>query len=108
MVEEISSKKDFDKVLLDKDHKLVVVDFFAKWCGPCKVLSPKFDLLAEKMKKESSVKFIKVDIDDATEITNVCDINAVPTIFFYKNAECIEELRGPNIDAIINVIKKNI
>lgn len=105
MVDEITSKKTFDNILLDKKNKIVVVDFFAQWCGPCKLLSPQFTTLAEKYKKQP-VKFIKVDIDSSPEIIEVCDITAVPTIFFYKDAKCVDALQGPTIQAINEIIQK--
>ncbi|MGH0123854.1 UNVERIFIED_CONTAM: hypothetical protein FKN15_073953 [Acipenser sinensis] len=62
MVQEIEDKDQFDKALKNAGSKLVVVDFTATWCGPCKSISPFFDALAEKYK---DVVFLKVDVDEA-------------------------------------------
>ncbi len=60
-------KADFDSCLESAGNKLVVVDFFATWCGPCKMISPVLDKLSDDLKEV--VVFLKVDVDD-NEVSN--------------------------------------
>lgn len=75
----------FDKVVLDKNSGLVLVDFFATWCGPCKMLSANL----EKLDKEvgDKVRIVKVDIDENPELTERFGVESVPTMFVYRNGE---------------------
>lgn len=61
---------------------IVVVDFYATWCGPCKILSPIIDELSSEM---SEVKFVKIDIDKHEEICREYKVMSVPTILVYEN-----------------------
>lgn len=63
---------------------VVVVDFFATWCGPCKMLSPIIDDLSESM---NNVKFIKVDVDDAASIADEYSITNIPAVAIFKDGE---------------------
>lgn len=71
---------------------IVVVDFFATWCNPCKMLSPIIDELSEEM--ESSVKFIKVDVDQCSNIVSEYSITNIPAIAIFKKGEKQEMLVG--------------
>lgn len=64
--------------------KIVVVDCYAPWCGPCKMMSPIIDELAEE---ESEVSFYKVNIDDNDEIVNEFGIMSIPTLLFFENGK---------------------
>jgi thioredoxin 1 len=74
------------------ENGVVVVDFFATWCPPCKMLAPIFDELSLEM--EGKVKFIKVDVDSSTNIANEYNITNVPAIVIFKNGEKKEMLVG--------------
>ncbi|XP_066460483.1 thioredoxin-like [Eleutherodactylus coqui] len=65
-------------------NKLVVIDFLALWCGPCKMIAPFFNGLVEKY---PDVVFIEVDVDDAQEVAAYCEVRSVPTFQFHKNGE---------------------
>ena len=73
------------KVNLQISEGVVVVDFFATWCGPCKMLSPIIDSLAEEMK--GSVKFIKVDADESVNILQDQGVAGLPTIAIFKDGQ---------------------
>ncbi|KAF8243931.1 thioredoxin-domain-containing protein, partial [Wilcoxina mikolae CBS 423.85] len=73
--------------------KLVVIDFFATWCGPCKVISPQF----EQMSKEfENVAFYKLDVDENQAVAAEYDVRAMPTFLFFKNGEKVEDVVGAN------------
>ncbi|MCC0638036.1 MULTISPECIES: thioredoxin [unclassified Clostridioides] len=71
---------------------VVVVDFFATWCGPCNMLGPVFAELGEEMKDEA--RFVKVDIDESLEIAQQFSVSTVPTMIIFKDGEPVETLIG--------------
>lgn len=76
---------------------LVVVDFFAEWCGPCKKIAPFIESLVLKY---PDVKFLKVDVDNAKEIAQEKQISAMPTFHFYVKGKLAEEMKGANPDGL--------
>ncbi|MBE6312521.1 MAG: thioredoxin [Bacteroidales bacterium] len=89
MVLEITDEK-FDEVL--KSDKLVVVDFWAEWCGPCRMMSSIVDELAEDFADKCVVG--KVDCDANPEVCNKYGIRNIPTILFFKNGEIVDKQLG--------------
>jgi len=89
MVLEITDEK-FDEVL--KSDKLVVVDFWAEWCGPCRMMSSIVDELAEDFAEKCVVG--KVDCDANPEVCNKYGIRNIPTILFFKNGEIVDKQLG--------------
>ena len=77
---------------LTQGNELVVVDFFATWCGPCKMFGPILEEVANQY--ENGVKFAKIDIDENDELAMQYNIQAVPTILFLKNGTEIERHAG--------------
>lgn len=73
---------------LVKDGK-VLVDFYAEWCGPCKMLMPILDELAEE-----GHKIIKVDVDESKEVTSTYGIMSVPTLVLFVDGEPTKRLTG--------------
>ena len=69
---------------------LVVVDFYATWCGPCKMIGP----VLEEISQELDIKVEKVDVDQHLEIAKNFAIMSVPTILIYKNNEIVDKLIG--------------
>lgn len=70
----------------------VVVDFWAEWCGPCKMLGPVLDDLAAEY--DGKVKIAKVNIDDAPSIAGKYSVNSIPQLFFFKDGEVVNQLTG--------------
>lgn len=71
---------------------LVVVDFWAPWCGPCRMQSPVIEDLAEEM--DGQVEFFKMNVDDSTETANSFGIKSIPTLVVKKDGEVVEKLVG--------------
>lgn len=71
---------------------VVVVDFFATWCGPCKMLAPVFESLGQEMNGEA--RFVKVDVDQSLEIAQQFNISTVPTMMIFKDGRPVESLVG--------------
>lgn len=102
MVATVTSTSEFDEAL--KHDGLVVVDFFATWCGPCKMIAP----LLEKFANEySAAKFIKVDVDELGEIAQKYEVSSMPTIIFFKNGEIVQKVIGANPPAIKQALANN-
>ena len=70
---------------------LAMVDFWADWCGPCKMLAPVLEQAADQMK---DVTFYKVDIDEEQELTNQFKIMSVPTLLFFKDGNLVVQNSG--------------
>lgn len=83
MTEQINSA-DWQAKVLDSD-KPVLVDFFATWCGPCKMMAPVIDEVAAE--KAGEVKVYKIDIDDNMEIAQKYGVMSIPTFIVFKNGE---------------------
>ncbi|KAI9317628.1 cytosolic thioredoxin Trx1 [Dichotomocladium elegans] len=84
--------------------KLVVVDYFATWCGPCKIIAPKLDNLA---KEYTDVIFAKVDVDEVADVAADQGIRAMPTIKFYRKGALLGEVIGANLTQIVETLKKH-
>ncbi|KND02352.1 thioredoxin, variant [Spizellomyces punctatus DAOM BR117] len=82
----------------------IPVDFYATWCGPCKMISPKFEAFAQKYTKAT---FIKVDVDEVPEVAEQASIRAMPTFHIYQNGEKIIEIVGADPSRLEAEIKKH-
>ncbi|XP_068127458.1 thioredoxin-like [Hyperolius riggenbachi] len=91
MVKELEDVEEFNVIMETAGDKLLVIDFTAVWCGPCKRISPVFEALSHEY---PDVLFYKVDVDNARDIAESCGIRAMPTFHFYKNGSKIDEICG--------------
>ena len=78
------TSENFDQEVLKNEGK-VLVDFYADWCGPCKMMSPVIDNIAEEM--QGSLKVGKVNVDEAQELAEKYGIMSIPTIIAFENGE---------------------
>ena len=84
---------------------LILVDFFATWCGPCKMLSPILDELSEEVK---DVKFIKVDVDEEGDLAREYGVMSIPNVFLIKDVHVVDSFLGlQSKETIIDFINKN-
>lgn len=102
-VNEITSEKQFNSVI--SQYPLVVIDFFAEWCGPCKQIAPNFNALSNQ-KECSSVKFFKLNIDTVPEAAQLFKVKSIPTFISFKNGKVHNIVGGANIDSIVNMVKQ--
>jgi thioredoxin len=91
LVEQIDTKFFVDNVAkIDNEtltyigDKPTIVDFYASWCGPCKMLSPIMEKLSKKY--EDKVNFYKIDVDESSDLANTLKIKAIPTLIFFKDS----------------------
>ena len=89
MVKHIN-QDEFEKEVLNEEG-VVVVDFFATWCGPCKMLAPVFESVSGEV---SDAKFVKVDIDESLELAQKFGISTVPTMMIFKDGKVVDKLVG--------------
>lgn len=82
---------DFESVVLKSDIP-VVVDFWAEWCGPCKMLLPIVEELSKDF--EGKVKIVKMNVDDAENTPVKYGIRNIPTLLFFKNGEVVDKQVG--------------
>ncbi|NFO14799.1 thioredoxin [Clostridium botulinum] len=96
---------NFENEVLNCDE-LVLVDFWATWCGPCRMLSP---VLEELEGEFENVKFTKIDIDENPWSSRVNEIRSIPTIKLFKNGKPIETSIGfLSKEALSDLIKDNL
>ncbi len=74
---------DFDSVVMDSD-KPVLVDFWATWCGPCRMLGP---VIAQIAEEREDIKVCKVNVDDEPELARMFNVMSIPTVLVFKNGE---------------------
>ena len=86
----VATNTNFDSLL--EDSKLVVVDFWATWCGPCRMISPILD--EAEMEMGDKFTLVKVNVDDAEEIAARYRIMSIPTLLFFKGGEVVDKSVG--------------
>ena len=81
---------------------IVLVDIFATWCGPCKMLAPELEALS----KEVDIKIVKVDVDENEEIATKYQVQAIPTLLLFKDGSVVKRTMGyKNKQALLEFIK---
>ena len=88
-----------------KNNNLLLVDFWAEWCGPCKSMHPIFTRMAKKYKQ---IRFARVNVDDAQDIAMKYEVQSIPTFIMFKNAEVVNRMVGAVGEPGIHMICKKI
>ena len=84
-------ESNFDREVNQSD-KPVIVDFWAEWCGPCKMIAPLLDEIAKE--KAESVKVAKVNVDENQSLSSKFNIRAIPSLLFVKNGQLRDQITG--------------
>lgn len=96
------TKDNFEQEVLKSDKK-VLVDFWASWCGPCKMLSPIIDEIAKETDK---VKVGKVNVDEESDLATQFAVMSIPTLILFENGKPIKQIVGvQSKTAILNMIE---
>lgn len=95
------TKPDFQEAI--KSEQVILVDFHAEWCGPCKTLKPILEEVSEE-----GVKVFSVDVDNNKELATEHQISSIPTVLLYKNGEKMDEFIGvKDKEEILSLLKKH-
>ena len=94
---QIVNQHNFESEVLKSD-KPVLVDFWAAWCGPCRMVSPVIDQLADEY--EGKLKIAKVNVDENPELAGKYDIMSIPSVFIFNN--------GSKVDGVIGARPKQV
>jgi thioredoxin 1 len=100
----IQNSDDLKTKLKEAGNSLVVIDFFAVWCGPCKIIGPRIEELSKELK---DVIFLKVDVDECEDIAAEYEISSMPTFIFIKEGNVLETFSGANYDKLKNTVQKH-
>lgn len=89
MVQKIFEEEFTEKVI--KSDKPVLVDFFADWCGPCKMLAPVIDTLQSE---NSDIKFFKINVDENQKLATAFGVSSIPCVLIFKDGEVVDRSVG--------------
>ena len=95
------TSENFNQEMINND--LLLVDFWAEWCGPCKSMHPIFTRMAKKYKR---VRFARVNVDNAQDIAMKYGVQSIPTFIMFKNGEIVNTMVGAVGEPGIHMICK--
>ena len=87
MIKHLSNPSEFEQ---EVQGPVVVVDFYADWCGPCQMLAP----LLEQLEKETSIKIVKINVDEIPDIARAFRIMSIPTLMLFKEGKFVKKELG--------------
>jgi len=103
----IEDAEQFKSILEKSKNRLIVVDLYADWCAPCRLIAPVLDELA--VQYSGKVDFYRVNVDQNTAVANFFKVNAIPYVVYVKNGEVVDALTGANSAAAYeNKITENL
>ena len=100
--------QNFDQEVKQFDG-VVLVDFFAPWCGPCQMQAPIIDELAKEFSANDKVKIVKIDVDQSKTTASEFPVMSIPTLKIFKNGQVVDETMGlQNKDALVEKINQHL
>ncbi|KAK9462276.1 thioredoxin-like protein [Lipomyces oligophaga] len=100
MIKDVKTVEEFRTAI--NDDKIAVIDFYATWCGPCKMVAPQVHKFSEQF--TDGIEFYKVDVDELSEVASEVNVRAMPTFMLFKKGEKIKEIVGANPSALKTAI----
>ena len=83
------SEDQFEKTI---EHGVTLVDFYADWCGPCRIVTPHLEAVAKEM--EGKVTIVKIDVDKAQQVSSTYQITSIPTLVLFKDGKQVDTMVG--------------
>lgn len=100
-------KKEFDEIISKK--KVVLVDMFATWCGPCQMMAPFVEEIKKEYEKKENVEVLEIDIDESPDVQTTYSVMSVPTFLIFKDGKVVDTIVGATTkDNLIDKIENNI
>ena len=100
----IESTSHFSNLLASSS--VVVADFYADWCGPCKQIAPIYEQLSAQLSRPNKITFTKINTDNQQELSRSYGVTAMPTFMIFKNAQRIESIQGADPRKLSAAVKK--
>jgi len=100
----VHSTDQYEQIVRSGTNQLVIVDFSATWCGPCRAIAPKYSELSNNFPEAA---FLHVDVDELSSLPEVATVSGVPTFKFFKAGKLVTEFAGANAAKLEQVIKDN-
>lgn len=109
MIITANNLNDLNNILTNanNNNQIVILDTYAKWCGPCKIISPYFELLSNDS-KYNNIIFVKVDIDIATDINEYLYPKSLPSFYVFNKLINVDEYSGSDKNQLMAFINKYI
>uniref|UniRef100_A0A6P7F9E9 Thioredoxin-2-like n=1 Tax=Diabrotica virgifera virgifera TaxID=50390 RepID=A0A6P7F9E9_DIAVI len=96
-----TSSLTYKNRLKEAGDSLVILEFIASWCGPCKMIGPKVEQLAKRFQ---DILFFRIDVDEFEDISLQCEVTSMPTFVFMQNNETLETLIGANSKKLLQAV----
>lgn len=93
----LSNTNQYNNLVSNNPNNLIVIDFSAKWCGPCKRIAPLYNQISQNMK---NVVFCKVDVNDSPDLATKFGIRSMPTFVFIKGGKVITSFAGADVNKL--------
>ncbi|KAH8369566.1 hypothetical protein KR093_000196 [Drosophila rubida] len=100
----IASKADFEKTIEEAGNKHILVEFFATWCGPCAIIGPHLEQMANEY--EDCLLVLKIDVDENEELAEQYDVNSMPNFVIIKDKVTLEQFVGSNAEKVQTTLQK--
>ncbi|KAF4124441.1 thioredoxin 1 [Geosmithia morbida] len=100
----IGSVNEWQSVL--SSNNVVVADFYADWCGPCKMIAPHFERLAKEHTRPKKLAFAKVNVDEQSTVAQANGVSAMPTFKIFHGGNCVDTIRGANPSDLSNAVSR--
>ncbi|XP_037809479.1 thioredoxin-2-like [Lucilia sericata] len=100
----VVSREHFEELLKSIKDKFIIVEFYAEWCGPCKILAVKFQELAEKY--QNKLEVLKINIEDLEELAIEYEVNQMPSYMIMRNGMKLEQFFGSKPEQLNAMVEK--